>query len=128
MPENKNCRIYILLTNCDANLQHARSVRQFFQSSENISSKFCSRLYKMSLQTILIRLILFLPSHGKKIYLHKQVLRQNYFTQKSAQIATKVNLQQNRVNMYFIKSIIKKRLPHIWRGNKYVINNKFSSF
>ena len=30
--------------------------------------------------------------------------------------------------MYFTKSMSKIRLPHIYRGNNYVINNKFSSF
>ena len=30
--------------------------------------------------------------------------------------------------MYFTKSMSKIGLPHIYRGNYYVINNKFSSF
>ena len=44
------------------------------------------------------------PGEGQRwkntTFLHKQGLSQNYFTRKSALIATKVNLRQNSVNVF----------------------------
>ena len=67
--------------------------------------------------------------HGKRqFFLPEQGLSQNYFTQKSAYIATKSECETKQRKMYLTTSMSKIRLPHVYRGNNYVINLIVSSF